>query len=192
MKSPTDMTILIASFGLAFGLAGCDDDSSSSGSGGGGGDLGDVELTVRGDVEGARTGMADFHGDENVGLHYWQISMHDHGPQSFSLTLTKSSVDPIERPGVGTHVLDGPENGFSAVFTHIPDGDYANATEYSDVLCRDELGLGGTLTISSSSDEMVAGSFQFVLADYDLDETGCVLLGSVEVEGEFTAFARQF
>ena len=157
-----------------------------------GDDLGEVELTLSGDLDGVRAGMADFYGQEAAGLHLWEISMHDFSPQTFSLTLIRSALDSVQRPDVGTYEIDGNDTGFSAIFTHIPDGDFANVTEYADVLCRDEFGLGGTLTIETSSDELVTGRFQFTVADVDLDASGCVALGSIDVEGEFTARARLF
>jgi len=164
----------------------CSDDDDSSG----GPDIGDATITVSGDVQGQKSGMADFHHltDLPGGMETWEISIHDYSPQTFSLQfMLASATSEITQPGVGAHEIGFTPNStsvFTAIYTHIPDGDFMNSTEYSTLW-----GGAGTLNITTSNDNTVSGNFQFSATEVD-DELNIV--GTVEVSGEFTANKRQF
>ncbi len=166
---------------------------------------GQVSLTVSGDVQGEKTGMADFYGGEpgGQGIHYWELSFNDFSPQTYSLQLSLTDFDEIRRPSPGSYEI-GFEPGnpfeeqgeplFFGIYTHIPNGSFSNAMEFdTGLFCVDEGPRGGTLVITGSSSEAVSGSFSFKAANYDFDDSGnCILQGEIEVTGEFNARARQF
>lgn len=197
--------ILIISITMTITLLltwGCSDNSSGPDLGG---DFGQVSLTVSGDVQGEKTGQADFYGDEpgGQGIHYWELSFNDFSPQTYSLTLSLMDFDEIQRPGSGTYEIgfDTPnpfeERGepvFLGIYTHIPNGSFTDAMEFeTGLFCTEESPRGGTLVITSSSSSEVSGSFSFKAANYDFDDSGnCIVNGEIEVEGEFNARARQF
>ena len=194
------LLLIIASFGL-WSIPGCSDSSSGPDLG----DVGQVSLTVSGDVEGQKTGMADFYGDEpgGVGIHYWELSFNDFSPQTYSLQLSLQDFEEIERPAPGTYEIgfDVPnpfgESGppvFLGIYTHIPNGSFSNAVEYdTGIVCDDDTPQRGTLVISSSTSSQVSGTFNFTATSYDFDNSGnCVILSEIEVVGEFSARARQF
>ncbi len=181
---------------------GCSDNSSGPDLDNG---MGQVSLTVSGDVQGQKTGQADFYGDEpgGQGIHYWELSFNDFSPQTYSMQLSLMDFEEIPRPSPGTYEIgfDPPnpfqeqgESVFFGIYTHIPNGSFSNAVEFeTGLFCTEESPRGGTLVITNSSSESVSGSFQFTAANYDFDDSGnCVLSGEVEVSGEFNARARQF
>lgn len=152
-------------------------------------DMGEATFTVTGAVEDEKSGQADFHHLTGLpgGLENWEISIHDFSPQSFSLQFNLSSSSGIKQPGPGTYEIGfeaNSSNVFLAIYTHIPDGNFMNSTEYSTLW-----GGGGTLTITTSNEDTVSGSFQFSAAEVD-DELNVV--GTVNITGEFTAKKRQF
>ncbi|TVR17836.1 MAG: hypothetical protein EA391_03715 [Balneolaceae bacterium] len=186
--------------GVLILISGCSDSSSDPDLGG---DLGQVSLTVSGDVQGEKTGMADFYGQDLGSLHYWELSFNDFSPQTYSLQLSLQDFEEIERPAPGSYEIgfNSPnpfgESGppvFTAIYTHIPNGSFTDAVEYSSgILCGDDRTQWGTLVISSSTSSEVSGSFTFFAIDIDIDNSGnCVILGEIEVAGEFSARARQF
>ncbi|MCC5942511.1 MAG: hypothetical protein JJU37_13305 [Balneolaceae bacterium] len=183
-------------------LTACSDNSSGPDLGG---DFGQVSLTVSGDVQGEKSGQADFYGDEpgGQGIHYWELSFNDFSPQTYSLQLSLTDFEEIQRPGTGTYEIgfDPPnpfqERGepvFFGIYTHIPNGSFSNAMEFeTGLFCTEESPRGGTLVITSSSSDAVSGSFSFKAANYDFDDSGnCISQGEIEVAGEFNARARRF
>jgi len=164
----------------------CSNDDDNSG----GPDIGDATITVSGDIQGQKSGMADFHHltDLPGGMETWEISIHDYSPQTFSLQfMLASATSEITQPGVGTHEIGfapGSTSVFTAIYTHIPDGDFMNSTEYSTLW-----GGAGSLNITTSNENTVSGNFQFSATEVD-DELNIV--GTIEVSGEFTANKRQF
>lgn len=164
--------------------------------------FGEITLTVTGDVEAERTGIADFHGLDQGSIKSWEIHGNDVSPQTFSLSMSHISTDPIERPGTGSYEITypvaqipGEDPGpmtFSPAYTHIENGDFTSAVEYSYVICADDFPGGGTLNITSSSDEEISGTFQFTAHNVDVDDMGnCILNGTVHVNGSFDALPRQ-
>jgi hypothetical protein len=151
--------------------------------------MGEANFTVSGAVEGEKSGQADFHHltDLPGGLENWEISIHDFSPQTFSLQFSLSSSNSITQPGTGTYEIGfeaNSSNVFLAIYTHIPNGDFMNSTEYSTLW-----GGAGTLTITTSNEDTVSGSFQFSATEVD-DELNVV--GTINITGEFTAKKRQF
>lgn len=185
MKSKK-LFLLLTITALALINYSCSDDDESSG----GSDIGDATITVSGDVQEQKSGMADFHHltDLPGGMETWEISIHDFSPQTFSLQfMLTSATSEITQPGVGTYEIGFTPNStsvFTAIYTHIPDGDFMNSTEYSTLW-----GGTGTLNITTSNDNTVSGNFQFSASKVD-DELNIV--GTIEVSGEFTANKRQF
>lgn len=168
---------LIFAFAL---LSSCSDSTSSTDD-----DLGEVNFEISGDLSGQKSGVADFYGMSSSGVHTWEISMTDIGPQTFSFQIMKFSDEEITRPGTGTYSI-GPDfigdDDFTAYFTVI-EGD----TEYS----ASEEGYGGTVTITTSDSDLVEGTFEVTLADYDIEAGEAV--GELTItEGQFSARARQF
>src|SRR5699024_8503812 len=147
-------------------------------------ELGEVTLTVTGDGEGAFKGMADFEGAKRSQTENWEISMNDYSPQTFSLSLMRMNAG-IDTPEPGTYTV-GLSNkaDFFAVFTHIVDEDYANATEYSTF----ESDNTGTLTIESATEKSIKGTFEFTTYEYD---DVFKKVGNVLIKGEFTANQRK-
>lgn len=181
--------ILIISLSVA--LSACSDDSSGPETGTD--DIGDTTFSVSGDVDSNHAGQADFWGlDGDYGLNTWEISMHDFNPQTFNLSFMLSSTSPISRPEPGTYDINDAD-GFTVIYEYIENQDYANAKEYSNVLwlCSETNPSNGTLTISSSSDSEVRGTFNVSLSSVDIDDSGnCVDMGSVNITGEFRATER--
>lgn len=192
--------LLIVSL-VVIGLS-CSDDST----GPGGDSPGQLTMKVTGDIVAEKSGQVDFWslspGGEEGSLHIWHISSNDFSPQTFSLDFTHMSPDPITRPGTGTYAINagvpakpwedpGPVE-FSATYTHIENGNFAGAVEYGTFMCNDKFPSGGSLTITSSSAEVVKGTFQFTAhhADVNPETMECELYGTIQVEGSFEAPER--
>lgn len=165
--------------------------------------FGEITLKVTGDFEAERTGYADFHGLDLGSTYVWQIAGNDLSPQTFSLGISHISTDPIERPESGSYEITTPAAGmapweepgpmtFSPTYTHIENGDFEGAVEYSYVLCTEEFPGGGTLNITSSTADKVSGTFQFTAHNIDIDDMGnCILQGTIHISGSFDALPRQ-
>lgn len=164
--------------------------------------FGEITLTVTGDVEAELTGIVDFHGLDLGSMNSWEIHGNDFSPQTFSLTMSHISTDPIERPGSGSYEITHPvadvpweEPGpmtFSPTYTHIENGNLAGGVEYSYVLCTDEFPGGGTLNITSSTADKVSGTFQFTAHNIEFNDMAeCILQGTIHVSGSFDALPRQ-
>jgi len=176
-------TVLLLSFLMTF--MSCSDDSSGPGDLD---DLGEASMNVSGDIDTNHSGQADFWSMQFSGINTWEIHMNDFNPQTFSLTFLLTSMEAIERPEAGTYELDELE-GFSVIYEYIEDQDFENAREFSNVFCDDS--DNGTLTISSSSDSEIRGSFNTTISEYDIDNSGqCVNLGTVNITGNFRATQR--
>lgn len=174
--------LLLLSF--SFSLISCSDDSSGPGMD----DLGEATLTVSGDVNTNHTGQADFWSLETGAINIWEITMNDFSPQTFSMTVMLTSTGSVERPGPGTYDIDAVD-GFTAIYEFIENEDFANTREFTNSFCDDS--DAGTLTITSSSDSEVRGSFSATLSEWDIDDMGnCINFGTVNVTGEFRATER--
>lgn len=194
---PIQKYVSILTIGLLFILPACSDNSTGPDGNG----LGEVNLTVSGDVEAQRTGQADFRELEAASMYTWDLEFHDRNPQTFSLSIGLLSHEPIEQPGTGTFEIGfEPANPFEeqgapvflASYTHIENEDFANPKEFeSGILCPDEFPRGGEITITSSTSNEVSGTFQFSAVSVDFDDSGnCVNNGTINVTGEFTATPR--
>ncbi len=183
--------------GLLFSITACSDNSTGPDDNG----LGEVTLTVSGDIEAQRTGQADFSELQASSLYTWSMDFHDFSPQTFSLSFNHISQEEIDRPGADTYEIgigqaalpweDPRPMSFYGEYVHIVDQDFTNATYYNTGFCEDEYPSGGTLTISSSSSDQITGSFQFTAHNINFDDSGnCINNGTIIVEGEFTATPR--
>ena len=188
---------IILSF-LLLVLVSCSDNSTGSDNGA----LGEMTLKVTGDFEAERSGQADFHGLDSGSIYMWEIHGNDYSPQTFSLSFLHNSVESIDRPGPGTYDVknqvgqtpwgDPEPMAFTAIYTHIENENYAGSVEYSTLLCTEQFPSGGTLTITSSSDEEISGSFQFTAHNVEIEDTGtCISHGTIHVSGSFDALPRR-
>ncbi|AWV88454.1 hypothetical protein [Bradymonas sediminis] len=188
---------------LAIGLSGCGDDgdstnndnggSSASNNSGNGGDrpsdssMGSVTLNLSGEVSASRAGFADFSEMDFGPTQTWELSMNDISPQTFSLTLMAIS-DTATRPSPGEYIIGAASNDpgqFQAVYTHIEDGDFVNAVEYTS-----QRSGGGVLKIETSTDAKVSGTFEFT-ADRYAEPMDATPAGTIQVTGSFEATPRQ-
>lgn len=188
---------LLIMTGILMIISACSDNSTGPDVNG----LGEVNLTVTGDIEAERSGQADFSELESSNIYSWSLEFHDFGPQTYSLSIGLLSHEPITQPGSGTYEIgfepanpfqEQGEPVFSAIYTHIENQDFANTIEYdSGILCADEFPRGGEITITSSSSNEVSGTFQFTAVSVDFDDSGnCINNGTIGVTGEFTATPR--
>lgn len=164
-----------------------DDNNSSTGPSGGGmeGHGGSASFDVSGDVEASHSGIADFRAFEMNGIHTWDITMLDNSPITFNLSFLQTGFEPIEQPGPGTYELGiGSGEGYSTSYTTY---EADNPFEGEDYL----VGFGdtsGELIITTSTDELIEGTFSFTAAR--LGDDG-MIDGTVEVtNGEFSAVPR--
>ncbi|MFN2424567.1 MAG: DUF6252 family protein [Cryomorphaceae bacterium] len=137
---------------------------------------------MSGDVEASHSGIADFSSFEISGIYNWDINMVDNNPITFSMSFTQIGFEPIEQPGPGTYELGlGGDNTYIASYIAYEDDNPFDGEEYL-------VGYGGTsgeLVITTSTDELVEGTFSFTAAR--LDDDG-VVQGTVTVSnGEFSA-----
>lgn len=171
---------------LLFGLFACSDNSTDPNENEGP-EFGEVNFTVTGDLEGEKSGIADF--DHLVIPPFseeWQIHTTDISPQTFILTFSLlSTVHQLDRPGPGTYEIgfipaaaDNSNEVFFADYVDLGGDNYSVLGE----------GSGGSLVIEESTDEIVSGSFNCTLVE--LNEDGSTVIGSIQIEGEFTARQR--
>ncbi len=93
----------------------------------------------------------------------------------------------MSRPSPGTYVIGQGGNNveaFSVVYTRIENEDFANAIEYDTSLEEN----AGTLTIETSNENEVSGTFSFTAVKRD-DQFN--VTGQIQVSGSFTAKKRQ-
>lgn len=166
----------------------CSDNSAGPDAGSGG--RGSASFTVTGAVTGQNSGIAEFYSFGAFGVYTWTIELYNNAPQTFEITFTKVGTSPISRPAPGTYNLRTGllDTGFTAVYGNISGRDVTEYTPIFSDLCPAASGDGGTLTIESSSEDRIKGTFEFVGSDFDFNESGtCIVLGTVEVKGEFDA-----
>lgn len=167
---------------LLFSCSGDDDGSSNLGNE----DFGEVTITLSGDLQGTRTGIADFNHLDLGNLHEWELSFNDYSPNTFDMSLILLGEDLPEVPSPGTYEIGFEpmsSNVFLGSFYNFINEDYDNAIEYSTMQS------GGTLTIQTSNSERITGSFDFVAQSRD--DYGNVL-ESVQISGTFSANKRLF
>ena len=172
---------------LIFTSCSDDDDNSSTGptGGGTGGHGGSASFDVSGDVEASHSGIADFRAFEMNGIYTWDINMLDNSPITFNLSFVQTGFEPIEQPGPGTYELGfGSTGDYSASYAVYEDDNPFGGEDYL-------VGFGetsGELVITTSTDELIEGTFSFSAAR--LDDDGMVD-GTVTVtNGEFSAVPR--
>lgn len=154
-------------------------------------ELGKVTLSVTGDVEGTFSGVADFDVVSTTQTQVWTMNMYDNTPQNFSLSFFDVSIEEVQRPEPGVYTIGSSVSAdYSAVFEYFPGGDYEQGEGYSTSHILDGF-IGsdthGKLTITSSNDNTVQGSFEFNA--HRLDDVMNVV-GTVQIVGEFTANKR--
>lgn len=185
---------------LAMGPAGCGDDSDNSGgdptdadaldSGDEVPDVGSVTLTLSGEMERERAGTAEFILADSESIGAWMLSMGDASPRTFNLSIVNISDDPSEitRPGPGIYPIANQfdEPGmFRASYEHV--GDYDQPYKY---FYHTNNEVGGTLTIETSTEAMMSGSFEFRANRSREDPWSDEPRGEVEISGSFTALPR--
>lgn len=170
-------------------------DDNKDGGGGKGTNLGEVNIIVSGDLSGTFKGVADFDHLKASSSEIWSISAHDNKPQTFSMSIMVTgnewSENTIGRPEPGTYSLGGVgTSDYQAGFDHIVDQDYYNKngknTSYSTIWMKEE--ENGTLVITSSTENVVKGTFDFIAHQYD--EDALEKIGTVRIKGNFTANKR--
>ena len=184
--------ILLAIF-ISFALVSCsnDDDKSSSPTGGTppGPTMGTVSLTISGDVEGQRSGMADFDLLDIGVAQTWVLNMNDYSPQTFELSFVNMTTDgSASRPAPGTYVIGGvlgAQNVYWVEFSLIENQDFENAVDYSTFANQ-----AGTLTILTSNEQVVSGTMEFTVHEYDDDSME--IISTITVTGSFSAKQRVF
>lgn len=147
-------------------------------------DKGAGSFTISGDIEGEKSGIANFRAFEMSGVHTWDINILNQDPITYTIDFRLMSDEPINRPQPGTYELstssfDG--STFTGTYSFFgdnqmdPDG-YLIAIPGSNTK--------GTLIITASSEDLVEGTFQFTAKNI---ETG----GTITVSnGEFSAVPR--
>lgn len=145
--------------------------------------LGKMELTISGDIEGKRTGTADFYYGSAGSIKSWDIGGHDSRTgQTFSLNLRIQSMnEEIPQPKPGTYKIGLAPNStdiFNASFTDIIDRENHVQKQYGS------RGDAGTLTIEVSNENRVKGHFEFTA--HEADALGDAS-AQITVKGKFDA-----
>lgn len=158
----------------------CSDDST----GPSGTDFGEASFDISGAIEGQKEGFADFRAFEMSGVYTWDILIIDEPPRTFEISFSQISLnEPISRPSTGTYKLGlGSDSDFSASYS---EGSLARPDSYS--------AFGdytGTLVITSSSDDIIEGTFEFEAINLDDIEEENVAEISIS-NGQFRAVPRQ-
>lgn len=183
---------LLAVSGCSDGLfGGDDDDSDEQGSH-------NLSFSISGDVEDEKTGVIGFWGAGESGFaneseHQWQMSSEDSnpGPQTFRLDfIFRFDDEPVNRPGVGDFgvgdntTMEGPEEPVFTV-TYVDTQQSIAYSSHFIQLCGDvdEYEHSGILSIQSSTDELVTGSFEFEAYSCD----GGTIGETIVITGEFEA-----
>ena len=183
---------IILAICISFAFASCsNDDDKSSGPAGGtpnpAAALGTVNLTISGDVEGQRSGIADFDIIDLGFMQTWDLNLYDHSPQTFDLSFVHMATDGSGgRPAPGTYEIGNSvseQKVFWVDYTHIENQDFANSIEYSAMY-----GQAGTLVITTSNEQLVSGTFEFTAHQYDDDSME--IIGTINVSGSFSAKKR--
>ncbi len=169
---------LLVTLFLLLPLAACDsNDGDGDGDGGGGGSIGSASITVSGGISSSFDGSAAF-GVAEDGTSFSIGIFEGALPTSGNVTGELIGIGRNgDRPAVGTYAFNPTTTGADFVGAYI--SDVANPTSGSFVSSA-----SGTLTITSSSSDRVAGSFSF--SGQGLSGTGGPL-GTVTVSGDFSA-----
>lgn len=149
---------------------------------------GSVTFQVSGEIEGEYSGIADFRAFEMSGIHTWDITMIDQDPITFSVSFTQVGSEPIDRPDPGTYELgitpgNQSEDTYMGSFENYVDGPF-QSDSYT-------VGIGdttGELIITSSSDELIEGTFSFTAVR--IDDEGNLGETIAVTDGEFSAVPR--
>lgn len=156
----------------------CSDNSSGPDDNG----LGEASFTIAGDLEGEKTGIANFRAFEMSGIYTWDILIQDTGQITYDISFSMLSDEAIERPEPGTYDIAlsgfGGED-FNGSYSDYNDSQF-NPTNYTVGISS----TSGTLNITNSSEDLVEGTFQFTAVDADSGGTITVS------EGEFSAVPR--
>jgi len=100
-----------------------------------------------------------------------------------------STTEEVNQPSPGTYEIGFEANSsdvFTAIYAHIPGGNFSETVEYSTLPTGDQV-YGGTLVIETSNANVVSGSFDFTAAKVDDDFN---VIGEISVSGDFTARKR--
>ncbi|MCA1763609.1 MAG: DUF6252 family protein [Cryomorphaceae bacterium] len=186
MKSFAHILFVISSF-LIFTSCGGDDDSNNPPSDPGG-HGGSASFDISGEIEGEHSGIADFRAFEMAGVYNWDITIINQDPITFNISFLQQGEDPIDRPGEGTYELGiNPGNQSNDIYT----GSYVNYGGNPSEQDNYTIGIdetSGTMEITSSSDELIEGTFSFTAARIGDDGN---VAGTIEVtNGEFSAVPR--
>lgn len=146
-----------------------------------------ASFDISGEIEGEYSGIADFRAFEMAGLYNWDITIIDQDPITFNLSFLQQGAEPIDRPGEGTYQLDiNPGNQSDDIYTKTYENYGDNPSEQDNYT----VGIGktsGTMEITSSTDELIEGTFPFTTARID----DGMIAGTIEVtNGEFSAVPR--
>ena len=183
---------MLAAFACSDGIFGSDDDDPEEQ------DSHNLSFSISGDFEEEKTGVMGFWGAgessfDNESEHHWQMLSEDSdpGPQTFRLDFVFLYQDEaVWRPDVGDYgigdnsVMEGPEEPvFSATYI-----DTQRSTAYSSLFIQicgdvDEYEHSGVLSILSSTDELVTGSFEFEAYSCEGGNIG----ETIVITGEFEA-----
>ena len=156
----------------------CSDDST----GPSGNDLGEASFEISGAIEGQKEGFANFRAFEMSGVNTWDILIIDEPPRSFEISFSQVSLnESISRPSTGTYKLGlGSDSDFTASYT---DGSLASPDSYLATFGE----YGGTLVITSSSDDKIEGTFEFNAVNLDEENGEEIII----TNGQFRAVPRQ-
>lgn len=189
----TSFTAIIFLMAATF-LTACSKSEKPDSSGSG---LGTMTLEVTGEVNGSFKGMADFNHLKVSQTESWSIAGHDMKPQTFSLDITaignQFTSNTIGRPEPGNYSIGGMQTAdYQATFTHIVDEDFYNSNGKNVTYTTTYLneGQNGTLTITSSTEETVKGTFSFTAHPQDTSSPDASSK-TVQIQGEFTAHKRK-
>ncbi|TVQ04102.1 MAG: hypothetical protein EA359_07530 [Balneolaceae bacterium] len=178
MKKHIQTTITLL---LSISLISCSDNSTSSDDTA----QGSATFSVSGDLQGSRSGTAEFPGvDSTLDWDLWIYSLSNGG---FSLDI-RIFFD-REAPGP-------PPTGTYSIGDHSADG----TAEYSEFTSgaipqifstKDGGGYGGTITINESNNDVVRGTFQFTAGRWN--ESTESFTGEINItNGNFTARRERF
>ena len=163
----------------ALALVACSDDPTDPGGGGGGGGTGSSNATVTGGVSATFSGSA-FQGEAEI----------ETGEQGWIAVLGSSDLNGnsvliacfCSRPGNGTYtVID-----LNTAGDLLPN-EWAAVLSLGDGTTPTYLGLstGGTVTITSSSDDLVVGTYNIPVAGFDPTAPSVPIVANVA--GDFSA-----
>lgn len=149
--------------------------------------FGKIELSLSGDLQGERIGVADFYHGSARSTEWWEIRAHHGrvGKQKFSFNLKLTTMNQeLSQPKPGTYKIGFVPNStevFAASFIDIIDSENHVQKEYGTMPGE------GTLTIEVSNENQVKGHFEFTA--HSLDDMMNVE-DQVTVKGKFDAVNR--